>query len=183
MHATVSGGAGSGGVGPGGAVADTDTPKDAALVRDLGGFAKFILHSGGKEFYEAVGELDLSISQIRILHLLTREVEKASLKELADAIGLSLPAVSRSIDGLVHRDLVTREENATDRRLKSVRATPQALALVDRLMELRLAGIADFVSTLTPEERAQLAAALAPIVAREDIAPLCLSPKESPSNA
>jgi DNA-binding MarR family transcriptional regulator len=173
MHATV----------PAGSTPATGSTADLALVRDLGGFAKFILHSGGKEFYEAVGELDLSISQIRILHLLTREVENASLKVLADAIGLSLPAVSRSIDGLVHRDLVTREENAADRRLKTVRATPQALALVDRLMELRLAGIADFVSTLTPEERAQLAAALTPIVAREDIAPLCLSPKEPVSNA
>src|SRR5437763_4842347 len=73
------------------------------LVRDLGGFAKFILHAGGRDFYAAVGELDLSISQIRILHLLTREMENASLKTLADAIGLSLPAVSRSIDALVHR--------------------------------------------------------------------------------
>jgi DNA-binding MarR family transcriptional regulator len=159
------------------------SPADTALVRDLGGFAKFILHSGGKEFYEAVGELDLSISQIRILHLLTREVESASLKGLADAIGLSLPAVSRSIDALVHRDLVTREENAVDRRLKTVRATPQALSLVDRLMELRLAGIADFVRTLAPEERLQLAAALDPIVARPDIAPLCMTPKEAGGNA
>src|SRR3954463_8413807 len=80
------------------------SPADHALVRDLGGFAKFILHSGGKEFYEAVGELDLSISQIRILHLLPRDVETASLKGFADAIGLPLPAVSRSIDGLVHRE-------------------------------------------------------------------------------
>jgi len=185
MHATVSEpGARGRRAGAGAAGSDVKaTGPHAALVRDLGGFAKFILHSGGKEFYEAVGELDLSISQIRILHLLTREVENASLKELGDAIGLSMPAVSRSIDGLVHRDLVTREENAEDRRLKTVRATPQALALVDRLMELRLAGIADFVSTLTPEERAQLAAALAPIVAREDIAPLCLSPKEPSPNA
>jgi DNA-binding MarR family transcriptional regulator len=168
MHATIPG-----------AQPPALSPEDHALVRDLGGFAKFILHSGGKEFYEAVGELDLSISQIRILHLLTREVENASLKGLADAIGLSLPAVSRSIDGLVHRELVTRTENVGDRRHKTVRATPQALVLVDHLMELRLAGIADFVRTLAPEERLQLADALAPIVARDDIAALCITRKDS----
>jgi DNA-binding MarR family transcriptional regulator len=143
------------------------------LVRDLGGFAKFILHAGGRDFYAAVGELDLSISQIRILHLLTREMENASLGTLADAIGLSLPAVSRSIDGLVHRNLVTREENAADRRLKSVRATDDAIQLVDHLMELRLASIAEFVSTLSDQERADLSKALSPIVARNEIARLC----------
>jgi DNA-binding MarR family transcriptional regulator len=142
------------------ATADTD------LVRDLGGFAKFLLHSGGRDFYAAVGELDLSISQIRILHLLTREMENASLKALADAIGLSLPAVSRSVDALVHRNLVTREENTEDRRHKTVRATSEARELVDHLMELRLAGIAEFVSTLSDKERAGLAHALSPIVAR-----------------
>src|SRR4051812_41842480 len=155
MHATIPG-----------AQRPALSPADHALVRDLGGFAKFILHSGGKEFYEAVGELDLSISQIRILHLLTRELENASLKALADAIGLSLPAVSRSVDALVHRNLVTREENAEDRRHKTVRATSEARDLVDHLMELRLAGIAEFVSTLPVEERADLARALSPIVAR-----------------
>ena len=138
----------------------------ADLVRDIGAFAKFILHAGGRDFYAAVGDLDLSISQIRILHLLTREMDNASLRVLADAIGLSLPAVSRSIDGLVHRGLVTREENADDRRLKTVRATGEAHDLVDRLMELRLAGIAEFVSTLSDEERDDLSKALSPVVAR-----------------
>jgi DNA-binding MarR family transcriptional regulator len=147
-------------------IACMQVTADTSLVRDIGAFAKFILHAGGRDFYAAVGELELSISQIRILHLLTREMENASLKALADAIVLSLPAVSRSIDGLVHRGLVTREENADDRRLKTVRATSEAQGLVDRLMEMRLAGIAEFVSTLSDEERADLAHALSPVVAR-----------------
>ena len=151
---------------------------DDALVRALGGFTKYVLHNTSGDFYAAVGELELSLTQIRALHLLTGEVEEASLKELADAVGLSLPATSRSVDGLVQRGLVTRTENAEDRRAKAVRATAEARALVDRLSEMRLTGLADFVATLTETERADLAAALAPIVAREDIAPL-LSPAPS----
>ena len=142
-------------------------------MRDLGGFAKFLLHSGGRDFYREVGELDLSLSQIRILHLLAGPLDHASLGTLADEIGLSLPATSRSVDALVQRGLVTRTEDAADRRLKAVRATPEAQRLVDRLVELRVAGIADFVGTLSDQERADLAAALSPIVAREDIAPMC----------
>jgi DNA-binding MarR family transcriptional regulator len=155
------------------------SPEDAELVRHLGGFAKFILHSGGRDFYAAVGELELSISQIRMLQLLTRELEEASLKAVADAIGLSLPAVSRSVDALVQRGLVTRTENAGDRRHKTVRATPAARALVDRLMDLRVAGLTDFVRSLAPRERHKLASALAPIAAREDIARLCIPRKDS----
>jgi DNA-binding MarR family transcriptional regulator len=157
---------------------------DVALVRDLGGFAKFLLHSGGRDFYREVGELDLSLSQIRILHLLTGPLKETSLKNLADEIGLSFPATSRSVDALVHRRLVTRTENADDRRLKAVRATAAAHALVNRLVELRVTGIADFVGTLSDEERTDLARALAPIVAREDIAPMCIGQapgKDSPS--
>jgi DNA-binding MarR family transcriptional regulator len=149
--------------------------EHADLVRDLGGFAKFLLHSGGRDFYREVGELDLSLSQIRILHLLTGRFEHASLKTLSEEIGLSLPATSRSVEALVQRGLVTRSEDAADRRLKAVRATGQAHDLVDRLIELRVAGIADFVGTLTDRQRADLATALSPIVAREDIAPMCVA--------
>jgi DNA-binding MarR family transcriptional regulator len=150
-----------------------------ALVRDLGGFAKFLLHSGGRDFYRAVGELELSISQIRILHLLNGPLPEASLKTLADEIGLSLPAVSRSVEALVQRGLVTRTENDTDRRLKAVRITDEAKQLIGRLTELRVAGINDFVQTLTSQERQDLANALSPICARDEIAPMCVTRKES----
>ena len=151
----------------------TVTRAQADLVRDLGAFAKFILNAGGRDFFREVGELDLSLSQIRILHVLTRVRDEASLKQLADEIGLSLAATSRSVDALVHRELVTRTENATDRRLKAVRATPAAASLVDRLTDLRVAGIADFVATLSETERTHLIEALSPIVARDEIASLC----------
>ena len=154
------------------------TPQDTELVRSISGFAKFILHAGGRDFYRAVGDLELSISQIRILYLLSGPLEVASLKTIADEVGLSMPAVSRSVDGLVQRGLVTRAEDPNDRRQKAVRATEQARELADRLVELRVAGITDFVTTLTDDQRRDLARALAPIVAREDIAPICVARKD-----
>ncbi len=134
---------------------------------------KYLLHHTGRDFYAEIGELDLSISQIRMLRLLTGTKDGASVKQLADEIGLSMPAASRSVESLVQRGLVTRAENAEDRRLKTVRLTDEARVLVDRMIELRVAGLADFVSTLSARERSKLAAALDPIVAREEIASLC----------
>jgi DNA-binding MarR family transcriptional regulator len=155
MHATVS---------------PTTAQADCKLARDIGAFAKFILQAGGRDFYRTVGELDLTISQIRMLHLLTGPVEAASLKAIADEVGLSLPAVSRAVDSLVQRGLVTRAEDLKDRRHKAVTATGEGRALADHLMETRMAGITDFVQTLGAQERRDLASALAPIVARGEIA-------------
>ena len=142
---------------------------DAALTEDLAVFVKYLIHAHGEDFFKAVGELDLSFSQVRILGVLARDVERASVKELADTLGLSLPAISRSVDGLVQRGYVTRAEDAADRRMKQIAATGDGRALLNRLIELRIAGAGDFLETLDASERAGLAAALEPIVARPEV--------------
>lgn len=147
--------------------------KSDAFVRDLGGFLKYLLAYGQGGFYEAVAELDLSLTQIRMLHLLCRDTDEASLKWLADETGNSMPTVSRAVDGLVQRKLVTRVENPEDRRAKTIRATDAARELAGRLIDLRLAGLEEFAKSLSKEERDALADALKPIVAREDVAPMC----------
>jgi DNA-binding MarR family transcriptional regulator len=143
------------------------------LAGHLYGFVKYVLHAHGDDYVKAVGELELSLTQLRALHLLVDDVEEASLKDLADRLELSLPAVSRAIDNLVQRELVTRTEDAEDRRMKRVRATREAAIVLDRLNALRLAGVEEFVATLAPRERARLAAALAPLAEREEIAMRC----------
>jgi DNA-binding MarR family transcriptional regulator len=145
---------------------------DKQLTEDLAGFVKYLIHAHGEDFFHAVGELELSFSQVRILSVLSREQQHASVKDLADRLGLSLPAVSRSVEGLVQRGYVTRAEDTEDRRVKNVTATGDGRALFARLVELRVAGSADFVETLTARERNKLASALAPIVAREEVAAL-----------
>ena len=151
---------------------------DERLVEHLYGFMKFLLHGHGGEYVRAVGELELSLTQLRALHVLVYDEERMSLKDLADRLGLSLPAVSRSVDGLVQRGLVTRAEDAADRRMKQVAATAAAPELLDRLTDLRLAGIEQFLSTLSARERSKLASALALIAEREEIASRCTATRK-----
>ena len=152
---------------------------DARLTEHLYGLLKFLLHGHGGEYVRAVGELELSLTQLRALHVLVYNEDQLSLKELTDRLGLSLPTVSRSIDGLVQRGLVTRAEDAEDRRMKQVRATAEAPELLERLTELRLAGIESFVATLSARERSKLAAGLAPLAERHEIASRCTVPRSS----
>jgi DNA-binding MarR family transcriptional regulator len=151
------------------------------FVRDLSGFLKYLLAYGQGGFYEAVADLDLSLTQIRLLHLLCRDADEASLKWLADETGNSMPTVSRAVDALVQRGLVTRVENPADRRAKTIRATDDALEIAGRLIDLRLAGLDEFAKSLSPAERDALAKALEPIVARDDVAPMCGSGFRSPA--
>jgi len=150
--------------------------SDAELVGQLHGFVKYLLHAHGDDYARTLAELELSLTQLRALHVLAYDVDQASLKELSEQIGISLPAVSRAVDGLVQRALVTRAEDTADRRMKQVRATPAATELVERLMELRLAGIDEFVGTLSARERARLTSAMALLAEREEIASRCARP-------
>jgi len=91
---------------------------------------------------------------------------------------LSLPAISRAVDGLVHRGLATRTEDEEDRRIKRVLPTKEAEQLVARLIDIRFSQLGEFVDSLTPRERNKLAPALAVLAERDEIAEL-LSHKET----
>jgi DNA-binding MarR family transcriptional regulator len=58
---------------------------------------------------------DLSVPQFRALAFLDRQ-EGASLSDVAEHIGLTLPSMSKLMDGLVGRNLVIRASDPADRR-------------------------------------------------------------------
>ncbi len=122
---------------------------------------------------EVIDELGLSLTQLKAVQLLSSvDAHDMSVKQLGDSLELSLPAISRAVDGLVHRGLVTRTEDEEDRRIKRVRPTKEANQLVARLTDIRFSQLGEFVETLTPRERNKLSAALAVLAERDDIAEL-----------
>ncbi len=66
---------------------------------------------------------DISVPQFRAMGYIDR-YEGASLSELAGYIGLTLPSMSRLIDGLVGRKLVARTAHSSDRRRICLSLTP-----------------------------------------------------------
>src|SRR5512137_2718402 len=67
---------------------------------------------------------DLSVPQFRTLAFIDRNVA-ASLSDVAEHIGLTLPSMSKIVDGLVMRKLVTRQTHPTDRRRMTLALTPR----------------------------------------------------------
>lgn len=58
---------------------------------------------------------ELSVPQFRVLIFLNRHAG-ASLSDMAEYLGLTLPSMSKMIDGLVARNMVTRQMDPEDRR-------------------------------------------------------------------
>ena len=142
------------------------TTSAAELTSTLTAILSHLLTSTGRDFLQAVDELELSLTQIKSLRALMDADEPLSVKALGDELGLSLPAISRALDGLVQREFVTRAEDPADRRSKRLALTRKGRRTHDQLYALRVAGLREFVEDLDPHEREALAAGLVPIARR-----------------
>ena len=148
------------------------------LADSVMAFLAFAQKSSGEDFFRMVGELELSLSQLKLLMVLSRDGE-LPLKDLAEHLVLSLPAASRAVDGLHRRDMVVRREDDVDRRQKRIAITETGQEVVSSLSAARLAGIETFIATLTSQEQENLARALAPILSREEVA-ACIPQRTQP---
>ncbi|HLZ38746.1 MAG TPA: MarR family transcriptional regulator, partial [Mycobacteriales bacterium] len=82
------------------------------------------------------------------------------LTDVADALGVGLPSVSRLCDRLVSAGLLTRRVNPDSRREVLVALTPRARRLVHRVLRRRRDLLAGVVGRLDAGQRAALFAAL-----------------------
>jgi DNA-binding MarR family transcriptional regulator len=119
-----------------------------------------LMRGSSQQMFAVLGELELSMTQMKTLSMLDDCLEEVSVKELSERLALSLPATSRTVDGLLRRGLLSRHEDAEDRRVKRVRLTDDGRSVVQRIVTARLQGLESYASTLSDDQRAQLMAAL-----------------------
>ncbi|MHB8692292.1 MAG: MarR family winged helix-turn-helix transcriptional regulator [Solirubrobacteraceae bacterium] len=153
-------------------VTDTQTTTNATdeLARDLYALVVYTHKHCNSDLFEAVGQLELSLSQIKLLHHLEHAKAPITLKDAAEFVRVSLPAASRLVDDLVRRGLVARAEDSEDRRMKRLTSTEAGLAATRRLNAARLNGLKQFAQTLNDTEREAVQHALAILIERPDFA-------------
>jgi DNA-binding MarR family transcriptional regulator len=132
----------------------------AALAEGLLNLWRQILTGSTRTLYAMLAEADLSMTQLKMLHVLVECEQRGSVKDLAETLSMSLPNASRTIDGLLQRGLVERREDEHDRRVKRVGATPAAHELIDRVDTARLQNIEVWAADLSPVQRETLLHAL-----------------------
>ena len=94
---------------------------------------------------------ELSVPQFRTLAFIKNN-DGASLSSLAAHIGLTLPSMSKLIDGMVSRGFVGRDEHSEDRRRICLRLTSQGKSELEAAHNHTQAFLADKMSGLTSEE-------------------------------
>jgi len=144
-----------------------------ALTRDMYALASYLMRSTNLGAFDTIAALELSFTQIKALCAMDVDGEDRSVKALAESMKVSLPAMSRAIDGLFERGLVDRQEDPVDRRMKRLRLTESGRAITSSLNETRLATMQEFLTSLSDEEAGALTQALDLILAnRGEIADL-----------
>jgi len=146
------------------------TSQGPDIASDLCAVVAYLHKNCNSDVLEAFGALELTLTQIKLLHYLEEHTGAVTLKQAAELVRISLPAASRTVDDLVRRGYVERTEDRDDRRCKRVRPTETGLAVTRRLAAARLHGLEQFTQTLTDPERRTLRTALAALLQRPDVA-------------
>ena len=102
---------------------------------------------------------DLSVPQFRTLAFIDRNAN-ASLSDVTEHIGLTLPSISKIVDGLVTRKLVTRQTDPTDRRRMTLALTRSGQTALEVSRAATRACLAESLATLTDAERATVVKAM-----------------------
>jgi DNA-binding MarR family transcriptional regulator len=134
------------------------------LADQIARFLMSAMKSSQAQIFQVVEELELSMTQLKILHILDGADRELTPSELAQFVGLSPAATGRAVDALVRGGIVSRRDDESDRRVKRLMLTPSGTAAVTRIAEARVEALAQVVSKLEPSQRDALAAALAPLL-------------------
>ncbi len=102
---------------------------------------------------------DLSVPQFRALTFLHGR-QGASLSDVAEHVGLSLPSMSKMIDGLVARRLVSRQTHPEDRRRVTLTLTAHGQTVLQVAYEATRACLAERLAALSASERTTVARAM-----------------------
>src|SRR5512139_1559729 len=95
---------------------------------------------------------DLSVPQFRTLAFIDRKAD-ASLSDVAEHIGLTLPSMSKIVDGLVNRKFVTRQTHPTDRRRMTLTLTTRGQTALQASRAATRACLAEELAALSDRQR------------------------------
>jgi len=95
---------------------------------------------------------DLSVPQFRTLNFLNRQAG-ASLSQVAEHIGLTLPSMSLLVEGLVERKLILRDTCAADRRRITLTLTARGQSVLEAAHGATQAALAKRLAALSVKDR------------------------------
>jgi homoprotocatechuate degradation regulator HpaR len=100
---------------------------------------------------DMLSDSGITEQQWRVLRVLSESGPQDSSK-LAESTCLLLPSLTRIVQSMLARELVTRTTDNTDRRRQSVAITPAGQAIIDKNLDQALAISNNFIAVLGKEQ-------------------------------
>lgn len=126
------------------------------LKAHLGFWMRLVSNHVSHAFARKLESSGVTVAEWVVLREMYGGNETTSPSKVAELTGLTRGAVSKLIERLLQKALVTRHEAEGDRRFQDIRLTSQALVLVPKLAALADQNDAEFFSALSSAERKHL---------------------------
>jgi DNA-binding MarR family transcriptional regulator len=144
--------------------ARTIPPEITGLRSHIGFWLRFVSNHVSYAFARKLSGSGATVAEWVILREMF-DSPSTSPSALATATGLTRGAISKLIDRLVQKNLVSRAEASGDRRFQDIKLTSAGRTLVPRLARIADQNDEEFFAQLSTEEREQLVATLKKLVA------------------
>lgn len=131
-----------------------ESGKPAASLRShLGYRLRVVSNAVSHSFARKLAETGVTVAEWVILREMYSGGEKTSPSAIAEMTGLTRGAVSKLMERLLNKGLVSRFESREDRRYQDLKLTAKGLKLVPRLAGIADENDAGFFSKLPKSER------------------------------
>lgn len=140
------------------------------LSADLYALISYLHARCNADLLDTIDELGLTATQVKLLHRLQHAQRAPTITQCAAIAHVGRQHATRITSELVDRGLIERLADGRDGRSQRVRLTPEGQAAIRELSRTRHGHCTRLVNQLEPDERADLRAALARVVARDQIA-------------
>lgn len=130
--------------------------KASELKSHIGYHLRVVSNAVSQSFARKLLASDVTVAEWVILREMYAGDEKTSPSIVAELTGLTRGAVSKLIERLLHKGLVTRTESSGDRRYQEIKLTANAVKLVPKLASIADENDENFFSILSQSEKKSL---------------------------
>jgi DNA-binding MarR family transcriptional regulator len=138
-------------------------PTVSELKKHIGFWLRFVSNHVSHAFARRLLSSGVTVAEWVVMREMFED-EQVSPGVLAERIGMTRGGVSKLVDRLVSKKLITRRDRSDDRRFQSIALTAAGRQLVPQLAGLADLNDAEFFHPLSARERAALMATLKKLV-------------------
>lgn len=130
--------------------------QSSDLKKHIGFWMRIVSNNVSHSFAKLLEESNVTVAEWVVLREMHDSNDVIAPSTVAELTGLTRGAISKLVDKLLDKKLVTRKEASDDRRYQEIKLTTKAIDLIPHLASLADQNDDNFFSVLTKSEQKDL---------------------------